>query len=559
MIDILKLTLDDIFMLGANDSIVLKQGVIVFINDYPLHSKEREHLRHLAGWHDTQKKKEEQEKKKEDRGTPLHYLYYDDSSKVRLNPIAYKYWLEHHSFATYFPENSKTYLFIKVEGKLIEETNEKRIKKYVLDNLKENSVAGDYSFFNYMACTKQYFTADFLSMLEDSKVEFQQDTKDSCYLYYRNCIVKVTANDVETIPYDDVNEYVWKNQIIQRDYEKTNHKESEFRNFLYCVSAHDMKKYKSIQSAVGYLLHGYKNKANNRAVILNDAVISENPNGGSGKGLFCTGISHMKKVDSLNGKDVDFSRQFQNQTVRMDCQVLVFEDVKRNFNFENLFSVITEGITIEYKNQPAVKLSVEKSPKIVITTNYTIGGVGGSHERRKFEVEFCDFFNEDHTPYDYYGRMLFDDWDKTDWSKFDNFMIRCVQVYLKNGLIKCDFDNIDIKKFIRNVGSEFYEWTKNHDFMEYNTRIKKSTVWNKFFEEYPDSKKWYLDRKQIQCMESYCKYYGGKYVESNTRKDNLGRFIMITKDDRLNESISKVTTDLDDTEIPFFDPNEPLF
>lgn len=161
---------------------------------------------------------------------------------------------------------------------------------------------------------------------------------------------------------------------------------------MYCVSGHDMVKYKTLQSVVGYLLHGYKNKANNRAIILNDAVISENPNGGSGKGLFCTGIGHMKKLDSLNGKDVDFKSQFQNQTVRMDCQVLVFEDVKRNFNFENLFSVITEGITIEYKNQPAVKLSVEKSPKIVITTNHTIGGVGGSHERRKFEVEFCAFF-----------------------------------------------------------------------------------------------------------------------------------------------------------------------
>ena len=548
MTEILKLVLDDVFSLGANDSIILKSNEIILINDYPLHSKEREHLRRLAGWHlDSLRKKSE----KETTNLPLHYLYYDDNSKVRLSPIRYKFWLEHNNFALYFPEGSKTYTFIKIDGKIIEETNEKRIKKYVLDNLKENSVAGDYKYFDYMSTKKEYFTAEFLSMLEDSKVEFQQDTPEICYLYYQNCMVKVTADNVEIIEYKDVDNYVWKNQIIPRSYEKTDHKESEFRHFMYCVSGHDMVKYKTLQSVVGYLLHGYKNKANNRAIILNDAVISENPNGGSGKGLFCTGIGHMKKLDSLNGKDVDFKSQFQNQTVRMDCQVLVFEDVKRNFNFENLFSVITEGITIEYKNQPAVKLSVEKSPKIVITTNHTIGGVGGSHERRKFEVEFCAFFNENHSPLDYFKRLLFDEWDKTDWSKFDNFMIKCVQVYLKSGLIKCNYDNIEVKKFIRNVGIQFYEWTKNHDFMEYGVKVKKSELWARFFEDYPDSKHWYYDAKQVLCMELYCKYYGFEYYANNTNgTQKIGRFIVVTRPNHDNSDIPNV---------PFFDPNESVF
>jgi len=553
MTNILKLTLNDVFTLGADESVILKTNEVIFTNDYPLHSREREHLRQLANLHVASLRK----KSEAEAQAPLHhFLYYGENGKVRLSPIKYKFWLERHNFAKYFPVNSKTYTFIKIDGKLIEETNEKWIKEYVLNELKTAAVNGDYSFYDYMASNEKYFDAKFLSMLESSKVEFQQDTKDSCYLYYQNCIVKVTADKVERIEYSDMPNYVWKNQVIQRDYEPTNHKDGEFREFLYCVSGRDMKKYKSIQSAVGYLLHGYKNKANNRAIILNDAVISENPNGGSGKGLFCTGIGHMKKLDSLNGKDVDFSRQFQNQTVRMDCQVLAFEDVKPNFNFENLFSVITEGITIEYKNQPAVKLPVEKSPKIIITTNYTIGGVGGSHERRKFEVEFCDFFNENHTPADFFGRMLFDDWDESEWSKYDNHMIKSLQVYLKDGLIKCNFDNIDVKKFMRNVGSQFYEWTKNHDFMDYDQKLKKSVVWGYFFECYPDSKKWYGDKKQIQCMEAYCKYYGGKYTDGNTRKNNLGRWLMIERDAKLDNNISKATDEADELNIPFFDPNE---
>ena len=88
----------------------------------------------------------------------------------------------------------------------------------------------------------------------------------------------------------------------------------------------------------------------------------------------------MKKVDSIDGKDFSFEKNFKFQTVSTDCQVLVFDDVKKNFEFERLFSIITEGIEIEYKNQGTIKIPVEKSPKIVITTNYTIKGEGGSFD-----------------------------------------------------------------------------------------------------------------------------------------------------------------------------------
>ena len=82
MTEILKLVLDDVFSLGANDSIILKSNEIILINDYPLHSKEREHLRRLAGWHlDSLLKKSE----KETTNLPLHYLHYDDNSKVRCS------------------------------------------------------------------------------------------------------------------------------------------------------------------------------------------------------------------------------------------------------------------------------------------------------------------------------------------------------------------------------------------------------------------------------------------------------------------------------------------
>lgn len=546
MTDILKLTLSDVFTLGGNDSIILNTKEVLLMQDYARHSLEYAHLRQLATLYMDSLRSTEQKIKE-----PNHYLEYGKNNTLNLVPIKYKYWLEKHNFAKYFPTSSKTFMFIRIDGKLIEETNEYQIREYVTKDLEVNSVAGDFDYFNYMMKNKQAFDPKLLFMLESRNVEFKKDTKDACFLYYQNCMVKVTADNVETIMYDEVEEYVWRNQIIQRDYVKSGHKDSEFRNFLYLVCGENMERYKTLQSVVGYLLHGYKTKANNKAIILNDMVISENPNGGSGKGLFCTGIAHMKKVDMLNGKDVEFKSQFQNQTVRMDCQVLVFQDVKRNFNFENLFSVITEGIKIEYKNQPAVQLSVEKSPKIVITTNYTLGGIGGSHERRKFEVEFTDFFNVDNTPDYHFKRMLFDDWSVEDWQKFDNYMIKCLQVYLKHGLIKCKFENIELKKFIRNTCNDFYEWTKNHDFVKFDTPTSKKLAYESFTEDFPDGKKWVDITRISKFLKAYCTYYGYGYEEGRDKHGLGSWFIIKTENGKSNNN--------EDLNIPFFDPNEPLF
>jgi hypothetical protein len=81
-----------------------------------------------------------------------------------------------------------------------------------------------------------------------------------------------------------------------------------------------------------------------------------------------------------------------------DCQVLAFDDVRKNFNFESLFSIITEGLTIEYKGRDAIKLPVKDSPKVLISTNYTIKADGGSFKRRMFEVELSSYFGTHHTP-----------------------------------------------------------------------------------------------------------------------------------------------------------------
>ena len=454
------------------------------------------------------------------------FWYFDKNKNIRLSPHKYKYWLEHNKFSKYFPTDSKTYTFIQVNEAIVEETNEKRIKDYVLDSLL--NADSSYLIYDFMASSAKYFTPDFLSMLNSANIKIEEDTQDACFLYYRNCVVKITAENIEQIDYINLEGKVWKNQIIDRDFVMCDHHDSEYRTFIWQISERDQRRYKTMQSVIGYLLHSHKTSANNRAVILNDCVISENPNGGSGKGIFCEALKKLKKVSSINGKAFDFDKSFAYQTVSTDCQILLFDDVKKNFEFERLFSLITEGITIEYKGQDAIKLPVQKSPKIIITTNYTVGGVGGSFERRKFEVEFSDFFNHKHTPEMFFGHLLFEDWSAAEWARFDAYMIQCAQIYLRYGLLNAEFKNIDTRKFIKETSHDFWEWTANHDVFQFGMRISKTEAYELFCNEYPDYKKWLRNATFIKWVRTYADFYG--YSFKDGKHGVIGRWFILLKD-----------------------------
>ena len=440
--------------------------------------------------------------------------FWSISDKGRISLIPYKFceYLHSNNFMKFYPESSSdTFIFVQRDKSLIEFTNRDKIKDFVLKDLKNRENTG-MAPFDFMAMNTKYFANDFLNMIEAVTIDIKKDTADLCYLYYRNCVVEIGQDHSRTIDYIDLDNFVWRDSVIDRDYNYFEHDGGIFRSFVWFISGENKHSYNCFKSAIGYLLHSYKTQADNKAIILNDEMISDEPNGRSGKGLFFNGIKQLKKLVSINGKKVDLNSQFAFQTVKADCQVLVFDDVKRNFPFEDLFSIITEGLEIEYKGQGAIRLPVTKSPKIVITTNYTIKGQGGSFDARKHELELSSYFNAKHSPRDQFGHMLFDDWDDAEWQRFDNFMIQCVQYYLKNGLIAQNHKNLEFRKYIGDTAQEFHDWTEEGA-LELNVRYNNNETFQKFLIEYPDFgkqlkiktfKKWirmYCDRMGYECED----------------------------------------------------------
>ena len=468
---------------------------------------------------------------------------FDKNGNIKINPFRFKIYLESLNFYKFFPvDKLKPFLFITKTENFINTVSEYEIKDRLLNVLiAENKI----EVFNALAKNTSFFTPQYLSMLETANISIEKDGKDYSMIYFKNKAIKVFADYYEVYDYAELDGFVWENQIIPKDFKEADHHDSMFRTFVWKISGENVEKYNTLKSVIGYLLHSYKTSANNKAIILNDETISDLPNGGSGKGIFMNAIGKMKKLATIDGKTFDFNKTFAYQTVPTDCQVLFYDDVKRNFEFERLFSQITEGITIEYKNQGAVKLPVQDSPKLAISSNYTVQTEGGSFERRVFELEFSAFFNSNNTPLDYFGCMLFDDWDDAEWSRFFMYQINCIQFFLKNGLVKSKTNNLKLRKLINETCSEFMEWV-NDGGIPLGVRLGKGESFELFKKEFFDLK-WATSKMYVKWVKKWSAFMGYTYEEANS---NGIRWFMIEKPiEKVKENNDEI--DWDNTELKF--------
>jgi hypothetical protein len=478
----------------------------------------------------------------------VEFWDFDKRGNIRLRPHKFKEFLEQNGYAKIYPNGSETAVFIEMDSNIVDNTSTQRIKDFTLQYLMDNSADFGIKPYDFMADNPNYFSEKYLSLLDSVDINFKEDTQDKCYLYYRNCAIEVTRHKITQIDYLNLNGFIWRKQIIDRDFSTIDFSDAEYKKFLWLVSGEQENRFNSLQSVVGFYLHSYKSAGSNRAVIANDEVISENPNGGSGKGLFAQALAKMKKVTILDGKQFDFKKSFPFQTVGVDTQVLVFDDVKKNFDFEQIFSLITEGITLEKKNKDAIHIPFKYTPKILISTNYTIGGSGGSHERRKFEIEFSAHFGVNHTPQEEFGHLLFDDWTDDQWLKFDNYMIYCLQIFLEEGLIQHDFVNLEKRKFIKETSFEFWEWSLDEDNIKIGTRYDKKELYISFIEEYTDYKKWLTQKKFSSWVEKLSVYKGVYYKTGKTQGQ---RWVMLLQNEPKEEVVQVEYFDNQDEELPF--------
>jgi len=419
----------------------------------------------------------------------------------------------------------KDYIFIQERENIIQEVTSVHIKDFVLNYVNEISDTGLRRIVkeSVIRSAKTLFSDATLECLQTVEVEFAEDTKEKALFFFANCFIEVSSDDIKIKNYNELNGKIWEKQLIKRGFKYT--KEStNFAEFISNVCRKDISRINALRSAIGYLLHSHKDRTRTKAIIFTDEKLSDKAFGRSGKGLVAYAIKQIKNLLRIDGKNFRFDKSFPFQSVNPDTQIMFFDDVNKKFGFEKLFSIITEGITIEKKNKNEYSIPYERSPKILITTNQSITGSDDSSRARQFVVEFSDFYNANHFPIQDFRKMFFDEWDKNEWSAFDNYMIECCQYYLKNGLKEYDYVNLTKKKLIDETAVEFEEFIKD---VPLNVEQNKKDLFERFKKEYED-----FGQMKQNTFSKWTKVYAELYdLRIDERKSGADRYFTLRKKD----------------------------
>lgn len=390
------------------------------------------------------------------------------------------------------PLKDGNYQFIKITGNRVKPVTPLHIRDFIFEHLEARN---EYEATNSLTRGgKQYLSTDKFERLPYKEVEIKKHTATTAYFYYKNGMVEVTPDDIVLHPYEKIKDsFIWDASINKRSVEILKDEkpdatmfpeklmQSEIYRFLWLASFNTntesatnnaekvkeehIQKFASICTAIGYLLHQHKTPSKAKAIIAIDHQIPADrteQNGGTGKSIVGNYIlKNVLNIATIPGKDYKEDNPWRWEPITIDSQVIFFNDVKYNFNFEGIFEMITDDMLINRRNIGYLSIPFEQSPKIYIATNYIVKGDGTSFRRRTHIIEFDNYFNESHTPHDEFGHNMFSDWygeNADQWNLYDNFIFRSVQMYLQEGLLAYPGGNYEHRKLISECPQEFIDW-----------------------------------------------------------------------------------------------------
>lgn len=418
----------------------------------------------------------------------------------------------------------------------------------------------------------QYFGPDKLSQMDYLYPELFKVEKGVQYLFFKTKYVKITKDNIEIQPLNNLPNKIWEDNIIDFDPKlipdffeverKKDHwqidnfgkkhkgkppwEKSELAQFLYHTSLTFWRKIQKIKEnpdgtkkwvddntanqptvqeiketfdhlvskliSIGYVIYGYRDKANRKAIVAMDMAESEVgiSQGGTGKSIFSTMFEHILPIFVIDGKSPKLAEdQFLYDGVDERTKAIVFDDCRVNFPFEFLFSQISRGITVNQKGKK--KFTIDPVP-FILNTNHAFNGEGNSFKRRQFLIAFSDYYNEYRTPADEFGHQLFYDWDNEQWNYFYNIIFKSVQLFLRYGLkYQIPVRNIEKRKLRQRMGENFLEWATaqwGESSHWINNQVEKRYAYDTYIRDYPNDRKYTNVRTFKRKVKMYAKYSG---------------------------------------------------
>lgn len=397
----------------------------------------------------------------------------DKNGKVSINRTRLMNFLScTGGFYIYFYDKSSTlFKLVRLFDGFIEESSTQQVKEFIRDYIMSlpDSFDGGITPYDLMEVVLRgsgtYFSDSFFEFFETISPDFLKSGKDINYFPFKNGIVCIDHEKVYLKNYGDLKKTVWRSRVI--DYDISIDQDflpdlCEYYRFVEKIAGGDESRRNYALAIIGYLLHSHKDPSKPYSIILAEETDNDKDGGGTGKGIFVKAISYLLRTVKLDGKNFKIDKSFALQRVSLDTQLISMEDCDKALDFEKFNSQITEGSTIEKKNKDELYIDYKDSPKFVFSTNYVINLKGNHGKRRSRVFEFTPFFGPSNTPLDFFGHLMFDDWDNDEWNRFYNLMFFCVSLYLGGGLQQPDqTDKLRRKQVKNNFGEEFLDYWEN--------------------------------------------------------------------------------------------------
>jgi len=416
------------------------------------------------------------------------------------------------------------------EGQNADDINQKNEMLRYTEELLEKFIAG----------SRVYLGSDKIELLPFFDEETIQDTAQKSYFFFQNCFVEVTASKITQKKYEQLNGYIWEEQILDRDFnmhyvdvstikrtEQLNPIEKQYNiiDFFWKVAKSKKERFLQFQTYIGYALHAYYDY-DMRAIVATDSTVSDLPSGRSGKTLIADAIGQMRSGYALiDGKNLRHSDPNRYNKASRFTNFMQVDDLSAGYDFEQFFSEIIKGFSIKDKYEKGFT----KRLKLWISTNRTLAGNSGSHEARKLEFETSDFFTAENRVDVFYSTKNYREWfftwdDDETWNIFDTFMLHCCQAFLKNGILKMDDINLKERRFRDATNLDFVAFALDN--FKVGQEYQLEETFEKFKKEYPDFDNPIFRRNTFTSWTSHFAEF--KNWKMHKRKSGSNRYISFT-------------------------------
>jgi len=298
-------------------------------------------------------------------------------------------------------------------------------------------------------------------------------------------------------------------------------------------------------TALGFLLHDYKNESERVTIIAMDGMESEvgASEGRTGKSLFGVATEHVIPQVYIAAKNRKLTEDnFLFGEVTEKTKVIFLDDVRVNIDFEFFFPLITGKLKVNPKGGQPFTLGRDDTPKLFISTNHAISGDGSSFTDRQAFMAFSDFYNEDHKPIHDFHQNFFTEWGKEQWNLFYNLMASALMVYFRSlkegwvghgrGILEPPLGFIERRRLRQQMGEDFLAWAEEYFSAEFNNddfglqnrmnrQLVRGEVYEDLLEKNPHVRKWITPSSFSRRLKSFCRYMKYHYNPDRPNREGL--------------------------------------